>query len=117
MPRWQVFKVNRGLSSTARRHLRDKHTCKYQATRSAMGLPSLHSALETTSPDNEQPEQELFTMDGFLQRLVRWVVVDDQVGDDFVALDCLVFANSRLHRLVHSGSGVPRIPRSPYLYQ
>lgn len=64
-----------------------------------MGLPLLHSALETTSPDNEQPEPELFTMDGFLQQLVRWVVVDDQVGDDFVGLDCLVFANSRLHPL------------------
>ncbi|KAG9012889.1 hypothetical protein FRB90_006446 [Tulasnella sp. 427] len=66
-------------------------TSKYMgSTRAAMGLPSLRSALQATSTDGPQAVKESFTMGGFLQRLIRWVVVDDQ---SIRVLECREFRN------------------------
>lgn len=78
-PLWRVFTVNRGLSSTFRRHLLQDHARVYQATRNAMGLPSVRAAVKAATVTNdEQAEKEPFTMDGFIERLIRWIIVDDQ---------------------------------------
>ncbi|KAG9018943.1 hypothetical protein FRB90_008137, partial [Tulasnella sp. 427] len=76
-PAWRTWKKTRGITSTIRRHLANKHSREYSTVRTVMGMPSLQAALQTASSAQE-PEKEPFTMDGFIQRLLRWIVVDDQ---------------------------------------
>lgn len=76
-PEWTPLKVNRGLSSTARRHVAKTHKREYEITRRVLGCPALRSAASSTVQcHNKEP----FTEEGFMSRLIRWIVVDDQVG-------------------------------------
>lgn len=67
-----------GTTSTIRRHLKnrkDGHFDKYRAIAKSLGVKVDGDPSNPVSDDTET----LFTHDGFMERLLRWMVVDDQV--------------------------------------
>ncbi|KAJ7243490.1 hypothetical protein C8J57DRAFT_1243435 [Mycena rebaudengoi] len=71
-PTWKVWKnTPGGLSSNLRTHLIAHHGPIYYPTCRRLGLK--HAAERQIAK-----EQEPFTLEGWIDRLLRWIVVDDQ---------------------------------------
>ena len=74
--KWQVWTVVKGgMTSTLRMHLEDKHSDLYPQLRDQLHLK--HAKRDGKSSEQSLPEA--FTMDGFRERLTRFIASDDQV--------------------------------------
>jgi hypothetical protein len=80
--RWQVWKVTDGMTTTLRTHLEDKHTDLYPELRDRLHLKHAHHSSPSSSPS--LPED--FTLEGFRERLTRFIAADDQVFSSLASL-------------------------------
>ncbi|KAG8852104.1 hypothetical protein FRB96_008905 [Tulasnella sp. 330] len=93
------FENNGGVASTLRRHLENEHAQTFDARFDALDLSSLQKTEEVPGL------RELFTFNGFMRYLTRWLLVEDQVGN-------LIFFNyARIKNLY----APPSLTRNPTL--
>ncbi|RPD56068.1 hypothetical protein L227DRAFT_285464 [Lentinus tigrinus ALCF2SS1-6] len=88
--KWKTYKNTKGggITSTFRKHLRNNHSAVYQEVCRMLlsqGKLKCSTATAATSESNSSQTRddvrphEKFTHEGFLLRLMRWIVADDQV--------------------------------------
>ena len=75
-PKWQTWKNKYPQSDTIREHMALHHS---KAWRKIIVLNKLKGWETIDLPTIGKNNQEPFSLEGFYQRLVRWVSVDDQV--------------------------------------
>ncbi|KAF4618018.1 hypothetical protein D9613_012860 [Agrocybe pediades] len=75
--RWTVWRNMNGIADTIRAHLSSKHGHEWQKI---VVLEQLKGWEEISCEDSMRSSKtkESFTLDGFLERLARWIAVDDQ---------------------------------------
>ena len=69
------------MADTIRTHLSTKHSdewCKVVVLERLKGYEKIDANFKTR--DTSDSGREAFTMKGFLERLARWITVDDQVS-------------------------------------
>lgn len=77
---WTVWKNGPGSCSNIRRHLKAKHFKLWSDIVISQKLKGWQEVQrDVTSRDKERP-RETFSLDGFYERLIKWVTVDDQVS-------------------------------------
>ncbi|KAK6996343.1 ribonuclease H-like domain-containing protein [Favolaschia claudopus] len=85
--RWHVWKnASGGVTSNIRRHLQDVHGDVYYPVVKRLGLK--HSDDDTKSKADEK-----FSLEGWIDRLIRWIVADDQ---SIRVVDCQEFRDFEL---------------------
>ena len=72
---WKVYKIGDGVVSTLRNHLRTQHQAIYEGYLRTEAWEIEQRTHKATHTDNEP-----FHLAGFFERLLRWMVVDDQVS-------------------------------------
>ncbi len=100
LDRWKTYKNTKGggITSTLRKHLKNKHGTLYeQVCRMLVSQGKLKpsAAAATTSNSESQTHanarpRDKFTHEGFLLRLMRWIVADDQVRLPLLAFGILL---------------------------
>jgi hypothetical protein len=91
---WKVWKNGAGVTATIRRHLIQNHSEIYNKVSKIANLKHASSDSHTNPSSTKEP----FTVEGWLSRLMKRVVVDDQVQFYFL------FALSLANRYFHSPS-------------
>lgn len=74
-PQWTTWKNVSGQTSAIRSHLKEKH---YRTWRELVMLNQLKGWTDI-SKECPEDEREAFSLQGFYERLLRWIAVDDQV--------------------------------------
>jgi hypothetical protein len=78
-PKWQTWKNKYPQSDTIREHMALHHG---KAWREIVVLNKLKGWEDIDLPTIGKNNREPFSLEGFYQRLVRWVSVDDQVREE-----------------------------------
>jgi hypothetical protein len=79
-PDWHVWKNTSGQTDAQRTHLINCHPEVYYRTVKEKGLKQARSRLGTGNATLSSTNvNDVFSMEGFLDRLIRWIVADDQV--------------------------------------
>lgn len=79
---WRTWKNSHGVTSAVRTHLKKYHEATYCAVVRAeklKGWERLDSTRRTDSESVSASPPKPFSLDEFNRKLVRWIVVDDQV--------------------------------------
>ncbi len=87
LARWKTYKNTKkgGITSTFRAHLKNKHgplyeqVCRMLYAQGKLKASTVTGASSSDAPQNFERTREKFTQEGFLLRLMRWIVADDQV--------------------------------------
>lgn len=79
--RWQTWKNSDGMTTTIRAHLQKFHQKEWQDVVVGKQLKAWEEQASMTGPAPTRQHREPFTLRGFHDRLVRWIVVDDQVRE------------------------------------
>jgi hypothetical protein len=76
---WSVWANSNGIADTIRTHLARKHSKEW---RKIVVIEKLKGwdKIRCDSENGDRPTREQFTWEGFLERLRRWIAVDDQVS-------------------------------------
>lgn len=72
------------MTATIRTHFQKSHYTLWRAlvvSNKAKGWEQLHESYEKHRATDKAYINTTFTLEGFYERLTRWIVVDDQVGD------------------------------------
>lgn len=91
---WKCWKNADGVVTTIRRHLKGTHSEEYERVCKLFNLK--HSDKPTDTMMDKSAASELFNLEEWLRRLVKWIVVDDQVqyfSSDFISLVQLLTTN------------------------
>lgn len=75
-----------GVVTTIRKHLKGAHSEEYERVCKLLNLK--HSDKHINSTTNESARDEPFNLREWLSRLVKWIVVDDQVFLSFFRVVC-----------------------------
>lgn len=71
-------------NSSLRKHLKSQHEVEYTTICSSNGwknqLPGIHEQSEESGITTTKVGRESYTEDSFLQKIVNWIVADDQVS-------------------------------------
>jgi hypothetical protein len=75
---WSVWANVNGIADTIRTHLSTKHGNEW---RKIVVMEELKGwdKIGQQNQNSDKPTRESFTLEGFLERLARWIAVDDQV--------------------------------------
>jgi hypothetical protein len=78
---WKCWKNVDGVVTTIRKHLKGAHSEEYECVCKLFNLK--HSDKHIISTTDESAGNEPFNFREWLMRLVKWIVVDDQVFRTF----------------------------------
>ena len=70
---WKCWKNADGIVTTIRKHLKGAHSEEYERVCKLFNLK--HSGKPTDTMTNKSATSELFNLDEWLRRLVKWIVV------------------------------------------
>ena len=101
---WKAYKVCDGIVTTLRYHLRTCHETIYNGY---LQTGEYETALRRR---REAHTNEPFNLAGFLERLIRWMVADDQVSSVFI-LSISALSNAGIVHQCCRQSRVPHIDR------
>lgn len=76
--KWQAYKNCDGVVTTLRTHMRNKHELEYEGY---LRTDAWETALRQLKGGHTK---EPFCLTGFFERLIRWMVIDDQVSIVFI---------------------------------
>jgi hypothetical protein len=106
-----------GVVSNIRKHLRSHHNKEWKLSCIALKLPNWEAyAVEMEGSDGVvlPVDKDEWTLDGFLERLIKWIVVDDQVKSNCIFSICeltpsslkelLTVLNSAIYSSIVEGS-------------
>jgi hypothetical protein len=77
---WSVWANINGIADTIRTHLARKHSKEWRKIVVIEKLKGWDKIISCDSENGDRPTREQFTLEGFLERLGRWIAVDDQVS-------------------------------------
>jgi len=115
---WTAWKCCEGQTTNIRTHLRENHWKVYREVVVKEKLKYWDEIAQMTGPTalSAPKECEPFTLEGFFERLVKWVVVDDQVSFTFFFLYCLKLTALQHGYVGNECCGIPRTPRSTFIH-
>jgi hypothetical protein len=76
---WSVWANVNGIADTIRTHLSTKHSDEWRKIVIMEELKGWERICHQNQ-NADTPTREPFTLEGFLERLARWIAVDDQVS-------------------------------------
>jgi hypothetical protein len=80
--KWKVWRNVSGQTTAIRNHLKDEHETVWREVvllEKLKGWKEIGNHPSHSSSDPETRRNERFSIEGFYERLLRWIAVDDQV--------------------------------------
>lgn len=77
--RWKTWRNGDGMTATIRAHLKKYHQKEWESAVVGQQLKAWEECAGMAGPAPTRQHREPFTLKGFHHRLVKWIVVDDQV--------------------------------------
>jgi len=81
---WSVWLNTNGMADTIRNHLSLKHGDEW---RKIVLIEKLKGWDKMRCENGGTGSRDVFTMEGFLERLARWIAADDQVSLKDIAIE------------------------------